>query len=81
MLVQRASEAERRPGYACIKFYEPALAGDRNLPPATAYSRFAATLAGLDGDDLAIIHAGIITKRIHLARETSTPLKRENRTR
>src|SRR5207245_8682383 len=31
-------------------------------------SRFAATPARFDGDDLAIIHAGMITKRIHLAR-------------
>ena len=29
--------------------------------------RLAATFARLDGDDLAIIHAAMITKRIHLA--------------
>ena len=33
-----------------------------------ANSRFAAALARLNGDDLAIIHAGMITKRMYLAR-------------
>ena len=31
-------------------------------------SRFAAALARFDGDDLAIIHVGMITKRTYLAR-------------
>jgi hypothetical protein len=34
----------------------------------SANSRFAAALAGFDGDDLAIIHVAMITKRIQLAR-------------
>lgn len=35
----------------------------------SANGRFAATLARFDCDDLAIIHAGMITKPLHLARQ------------
>src|SRR5712691_6446220 len=34
----------------------------------SANGRFAAALARFDGDDLAIIHGGMITKPVHLAR-------------
>ena len=51
-------------GHAAGKVFEHI----RHSHSRSSNSGFAATLAGFDGDDLAIIHAAMITKQIHLAR-------------
>ena len=51
-------------GHAAGKVFEHIRHGHSR----SANSRFAAALTRFDGNDLAIIHVAMITKRIHLAR-------------